>query len=362
MRIGFDARLLTDHEPHAGIAMYVYQLLKELPKAVGGQHTIAAFGHLPQAPVGIHGVEWVKVPDTWRFKAKVVGEQVVFPQWLHSQKLDVYHGPANQLPLGYRGKTVVTAHDFAIYKHPEFFLGGQWWSTSVVVPRSMRKADRVIAVSKQTAQDAVELMSVRQDRLRVIYEGVTVPKIPASTSPLRVPYFLFVGTLEPRKNLVRLLRAFRQRVEEGSAYDLVLIGKRGWKVENIRDAVRQFPYPKRLHVTGKVTEEEKWMYMQHASGFVYPSVYEGFGLPPLEAAALGIPVIASSTPTLQEVFGEAALTPDPLRSEEIAEAMEKVEKDSDLRNRLSVQGTALATRLTWERCAQETASLYQEIV
>lgn len=283
MRIGIDTRTILDEtsaRPKAGVAHYVYHLVKALQKID-------------------HENEYVLLsPDRG---LPFFGSHTLFANKIRKAELDVFHGPANSLPMGVRGrrglKLILTIHDLAIYKHPEWFPRGQWFSTKIVVPQSIKKADHIIVPSEATARDLIELFHIPSSKIAVIPLGVE-PRFfesgnskfsPFGRSLRQIPnskYILFVGTIEPRKNLPRLLEAYRGLSEDILAqYDLVIAGAKGWGTPTSSQEGVKF--------LGYVPEDQLPGLYQHAAVFVYPSLYEGFGLPVLEAMAAGVPVVTS---------------------------------------------------------------------
>lgn len=292
---------------------------------------------------------------------------------------DVFHAPTGSLPLGYKGKSVVTVHDLAIYLKPEWFPGGQFFSRRLVVPSSLRRAARVIAVSHSTARDVQRIFAVPERKIRVIPEGVEL--LPPHEEGLErepvlkrlgleKPYLLFLGTIEPRKNVDGLVRAYASlaerfpRLVEG--VELVIAGTVGWKAEavlkDIEAANRRFGAKgPRIRLLGYVGAEDKVPLMAHALAFVFPSRYEGFGLPILEAMSLGVPVISSNVSSIPEIAGGgAALLVDPLRHEEIALAMKHLIEDPMKRAALGRRGLERSAEYRWDRTAGETLEVYEE--
>jgi glycosyltransferase involved in cell wall biosynthesis len=290
---------------------------------------------------------------------RLVGRHLLWPAALRRLRADLYFGPAGQLPLAGAGApAVLTAHDMAIYRHPEWFPGGQGLSVRLVVPRSMRRARAVVAVSRSTAADVAELFGVEPARLSVVPEGVSSRYRPldgggreAARRRLALPerFVLFVGTIEPRKNLPTLLEAW-SRMRERPA--LVLGGGWGWGYEPVRERLARLGSDVRL--LGAVPAEDLPDVYALATCLAHPAWYEGFGLTPLEAMASGAPVVASAASSLPEVVGEAGVLVDPADVEGWTAALERVCGDAEERQRLRRLGLARAAELTWTRAARET--------
>lgn len=277
------------------------------------------------------------------------------------------HYPANIGNLIKMPKTVLTLHDLAFFRHPEWFPANRAAYYRWGAQRSVNLAHRVITVSQATADDLQELLGVSRERIDVIPEGVDKSFRPASQDAQRAArvkyrlpeaFLLYIGALEPRKNLVRAIRAWSHAAPT-QPFDLVLAGRDAWKTQPIYDAARQSPYSNRIHFPGFIAPDDMAAVISAAHAFVWPSLREGFGLPPLEAMACGVPVLTSNTSSLPEVVGDAALLVDPFDEVAIAAGIEQIAGNADLRNRLREKGIERASQFTWERAARETAQSYQ---
>lgn len=282
-------------------------------------------------------------------------------------RADLVHYPASiGNLLGLRGM-VVTVHDVAVLVHPEWFAANRAQYYRMAIARSARKAARIIADSEATARDLRERLSIPGGRIDVVPLGVDQALRPASPDEclqvrrkyaLPGRYLLFLGTLEPRKNVARIVRAW-SKVAGEDVPDLVLAGRHGWKVEPILREVLASPHGDRIHLPGFIAREDMPAVMTAAEGFVWPSLYEGFGLPPLEAMACGAPVLTSNTSSLPEAVGDAALTVDPEDEDAIADAIRRLATDDALRARLREAGPVRAAQFTWQRTAELTAAVYR---
>jgi len=359
----------------AGIGHYNYYLVKNLMRIDKKNQYVLFFDY--------------RVTDTREFKQKnfeikyfpfsqykkflpFTYSHLLIAAELGKEKLDVYHSPANVIPYNYNKPSVVTVHDLAIYKEKKWFPSGQKFSTRFLVPKSMKKAKHIIAVSQATKRDIIKLFKIPSEKISVVYESVTVDKYPTRTKDisalkrynLKDKYILFVGTLEPRKNLLRLLQAYSQLIKEKprfAAYDLVLAGMRGWKSKNIFRLINKLKLKERVKYLEYIPHNFKIDLLKQATVFVFPSFYEGFGLPPLEAMSLGCPVVVSKTSSLPEVCGEAAEYVNPQRSESIAKALEKVLGSKTKREAMIKKGYEQAKKFSWEKCARETLKVYERV-
>jgi glycosyltransferase involved in cell wall biosynthesis len=277
--------------------------------------------------------------------------------------LDVYYSPDFALPPTRRAcQTLLTVHDLSFVHHPGAFVPPLRRYLERVVPRSVERADLVLADSAHTRSDLIELFSVPHDRVRVIYPGVDArfgpqPE-PDENARLREryaigdrPYVLSVGTLQPRKNYVRLIQAFaRSRAAKERDVRLLIAGGRGWLYEGILAEAEKHDS---VRLLGFVEDLDLPALYRAAALFVLPSLYEGFGLPVLEAMACGVPVVSSSSSSLPEVAGDAALLVEPLDVGALAEAITWALEDDDLRRGMVERGVVQAARYSWARSAAQ---------
>jgi glycosyltransferase involved in cell wall biosynthesis len=282
---------------------------------------------------------------------------------------DLFHSPDFTLPPVLARPTVLTVHDLAFLRTPECAFPSLRAYLQEVVPRSIRRATRVVAVSDNTRKDCIELLGTPPDKVITILEGVgeefhppldpVGDRLRLSAAGISQPYILSAATLEPRKNYVRLLEAYAILRGRGVTHRLVIVGRSGWMYEPIFEAVR------RLKLADSVTFLQPEDYLLaalygQAEVFVFPSLYEGFGIPPLEAMACGAPVACSSSSSLPEVVGDAAVLFDPLDVEAMAAAIMSVLYDRSLAQRLRLVGLQRAATFTWDRAARRTRDLYAE--
>ena len=269
-------------------------------------------------------------------------------------------------------KKVITVHDLSFLRYPEFFsCRKNFWHRSLGVIKALKEADGIIAVSENTKNDIMELAGIEAGRIKVIYSGNNVikkewpaEKIAACLQKfsLSSPYILYVGNIEPRKNISSLIKAYgllrdRNRIN----IDLVLAGASGWKTAKIYRDWRNSPYKDNIRFIGYISAEEKEILYSRASIFNYPSFYEGFGFPPLEAMAYGVPVVCSNVSSLPEVAAGAAIMVNPDKPEEIAEAIGSVLGDEELRVYLIAKGYEQAKLFTWQIAAQKYLEFFKEL-
>jgi glycosyltransferase involved in cell wall biosynthesis len=240
-----------------------------------------------------------------------------------------------------------------------------------MMPRFLKAADAVIAISECTREDAIRLYSVEDSKIQVIYAGVSprfhplpAGEIDSVRQKYRLPEqsLLFVGTIEPRKNLDMLLSAVHSLHKSGFGLELVIVGKKGWRSESFFKKRRDLGLEKHVRLAGLVPEEDLPAIYNAASLFVFPSIYEGFGLPVLEAMACGAPVVCSNTSSLPEVAGDAAYQVNPLDEEEFSGAINRVLHDADLRRSMRERGFAQAAKFSWEETARQTLAVYHQFL
>ena len=386
-RIGLNAHLLSLTRSYrgAGINGYIYQLLRHLPVvADGGQPGLqdlafTAFLHDPGFAalpgLSVSRSHW-DTRSPWR---RIIWEQTCLAAI--SREVNLIHGLAFAAPLASSCPTVVTVHDLSFLRYPSAFRPFNRSYLSLITKASTRRATRVIAVSASTRQDIINLIGVPAERVIVVPNGVNPefsPADPVDVSDYRqrvgLPgrYMLFLGTLEPRKNLVRLLEAYallRSRDPDDSANisaptipPLVIAGAKGWFYQEIFTRVTDLGLADQVIFPGFVPAEELPWWYRGAELFVYPSLFEGFGLPVLEAMACGTPTITSRASSLPEVAGDGAILVDPEDVALLAEAIHRVLTTPSLAGQLRTAGLRQAARFPWERTAAATREVYRSVL
>ncbi len=285
-------------------------------------------------------------------------------------RVDVFHSPDFVLPPLWHGHSLVTVHDLSFIRHPECADQGLREYLNQAVPRSVRRADIVLADSQNTKGDMMELLGVDSAKVKVVYAGLDDRFVPIEEEEKRrevrdkyhldFPFILSLSTLEPRKNQIRLIEAYGF-LSKGKAMPqrLVLAGGKGWLYEEIFRRVEELKLTDRVYFPGFISEEDLPTLYSLADVFVFPSLYEGFGLPPLEAMACGTPVVASDVASLPEVIGEAGILVPPDDVEALASAIEKVLDDAVLRENLIAKGLLQARSFSWERAAKGLLEIYE---
>jgi glycosyltransferase involved in cell wall biosynthesis len=292
-------------------------------------------------------------------------------RWVQSG--DVFHATDHLLPPLRRSQSVFTVHDLIYLFYPQYHLPLNRWYLTLMMPRFLRRADAIIAVSENTRRDVTRMMGIPAEKMTVIHEGVN-PAYHAGIAPAEVArvrqkyqlperYILFLGTLEPRKNIGLLLEAYHALLNrDPSVPRLVVAGRKGWLFEPVFEKVRALGLGEQVCFTDWVPEADTPPLVAGAEVFAYPSLYEGFGLPPLEAMACGTPVITSTASSLPEVVGDGALLVDPHDAAALAQALERVLADAELRGSLRARAIARARLFTWEAAARQTLAVYQQVL
>lgn len=274
------------------------------------------------------------------------------------------------VPRGVNGKVVTIVHDMAYLACPEFVSDRNVSWLKRVLKDSCSRADHIGVSSAFTKKELMKFLGIESKKISVVYSGINENNVWSETGEkdhekylkkwnINRPYILFVGTIEPRKNIQNIIKAFERICSDYTKeFDLVLAGKVGWKTEGIIGCVNNFPYQGKIIMTGYVSEEEKQALYRNATMFVFPSKYEGFGIPPLEAMANGIPVIVSDQASLPEIVGDAAIKVSPDGSDELYEAMRSLLEDDMLRRKNIERGYLQVKKFPWKQVAEKLFQIY----
>jgi glycosyltransferase involved in cell wall biosynthesis len=380
------ARVCLDLSPvvhrKVGLGSYARELATHLVAA--GSHEYSAFHYdsRPPAPLPDALARLPRLVDgrsarPWRLGV-ALSHFSSRPMDAAFFRTDLFHATEHLLPPFQRVRTVFTFHDAIYALFPRFHLPMNRLYLGLMMPRFLKRADAIVTISECSRRDAMRLYSVPPDRIRVIYEGVDgrfrpvaePGVIEAMRRRLGLPdrYLLSVGTIEPRKNLAALLEAVKSL--ERSAADrgepalppIVIVGKRGWLYDDFFKRLAALGMEGRVILPGYVPDEDLPAVYSGASCFVFPSLYEGFGLPPLEAMSCGAPVVCSNTSSLPEIVGDAAITVDPADTGALAAAIARVLGDADLSAGLSARGLRRAATFSWQRTASQTLQVYEGLL
>lgn len=365
--VAINAHLLSGHAGYrsAGVHQYISHLLRYLGRADDELRYTVLLGEgvlSADFPLPAIRSRW----PTGRAAGRVLWEQLVQPWVLRRIGADLVHGTAFVGPVLASCPAVITIHDLSFIRFPDLFRPANRLYLKVLTRLSARRARRLIAVSRYTAEEVTRLLGVPRERVDVVHHGIDpvfrpLPgdEVEAFRQRRGLPerFVLFVGTLEPRKNLVRLVEAF-SRVWDGQL-KLVLVGGKGWLYDELFTKVEALGLEREVIFPGYVMSEELPLWYNAATVLAYPSLYEGLGFPVLEAQACGTPVLTSSASSLPEAAGDAALMVDPHDVESLAAEMNRLLADESLRHELRERGLAHAAEFSWARSAQETARVYR---
>jgi glycosyltransferase involved in cell wall biosynthesis len=380
MRIGIDARAILNPEKAAptGVANYVWQLVKNLLEIDKSNQYILFFDfkvrdkdvkRFTQTNVKI---KFFPFSDYKKYMPAAYSEILGMATFAR-ENMDVLHttSPLYRVPASYRGKIVTTFYDFAPYREAELFPRLSTAKLKTLYSFAAKKSDQIIAVSDSTKKDVKEFLGFSEDKITKIYNGIDKRFFEEggySGDNLKKEhvilgkYILFLGTLEPRKNLSRVLDAFsifKKSYQGNFDYQLIVAGKRGWLTEEYFQQTKDLGIAGDVVFTGYVGGDELKPLYANAEFFVMPSLWEGFGQTVVEAMACGAPCLVSKVSSIPEIAGEAAYLVDPHDTEGIAKGMMELAGSKELREKLSAAGREQAKKFSWEKCARETLEVYK---
>ncbi len=387
MRINFDAEPICAAQP-TGIGMVEIELCKRIIKNhPEDEYLFTCFSLRNTAEKR----EMIKKRSNEKVKVKVfpllssglykmIGSVLPLPYRLFfGGKSEITHFFNFIIPLGVKGKKICTIHDFAFKRYPETVNLKTRKFLEYRIKKTIKRADKIVVVSKFTADELTELYGVPSEKIAVIYNGVDFNLYNENVSRERIDkvlekrelsdgnYFFYLGTIEPRKNIYRMVGAYakcvsRLKSEGKEAPRLVLGGKLGWYYDEILERIKRENIEGSIRLLGYVDENEKPELYSGALAFLFPSLYEGFGLPIAEAMACGAPVLTSNSTSLSEIAGESAVLCDPLSEDDIAEGMYRLATEPRLREELSKAGLRRAKEFDWDTSAEKLYELYKSVI
>jgi len=311
--------------------------------------------------------------DVFRFKILMIfWEQFILPFILSWKKVDILHSLQQTTPLIGSFKRVVTFHDMTIFLFPEKHTTARKFLYSFLMPLSAKKADKLIADSLSTKNDMIKFLDIISEKINVVYLaanpvfGLRNTKNAGDVLErygIKNKFILYVGTLEPRKNVIGLINAYQRLVvKNGIAHRLVIVGKKGWQFQPIFETVKKMRLDQNIIFTGYVPDDDLADIYNAADIFVYPSLYEGFGIPPLEAMACGVPTITSNVSSLPEVAGNACILINPNDTEEIEQSVFKLLMTEKLRQNMREMGLSRSKEFSRKKLADGTIATYNEVM
>ena len=371
MRIGLDGYPLS--EPRTGVGHYTL----ELARALALTHPADEFELVSPKPFAEFVAAGKSLPNLSFVRAK---SSSIRGHWwsvglpLHARRagFDLFHGTNFELPLWRRGSTVLTIHDLSALVYPELHRPRLARRARRRLPLAARLARAIITPTEAVRREVLARLRLKPDKVTAIHEAprsVFQPMPFDETAEIRKrlhvadEFLLFVSTLEPRKNLLTLLKAFDQILRHTSLRpQLVIAGGKGWLMEETFSFMNTAGIQEHLRLTGFLQDDELRALYSSCKAFVYPSLYEGFGLPPLEALACGAPVIASRIPALQETLGDAAILIEPVDVDGLTKSIISLFENDEHRRELSAAGPAHAAKFSWEKAALETYAVYEKVL
>lgn len=368
MTIGIDLRILA-RDAHTGVEEYAKKLLSfliSLDRSIDYKIFYNAYKKTP------FDYEWARAANVKVFESKIPNKFLEISSRFGFPKIDKLLGGIDVffqphfLPaaLSDNIRRVVTFHDLSFERYPEFFSFKKRLWHKIINPRKQAiNSDKIIVVSESTKNDIVNLYKIPPEKIKTVYSGiddvgdVSDEEKKRCKKKYNLPddFILFFGTLEPRKNVLAVVKAFEMLKGDGCVdLKLVIAGGRGWLYEELFDCAGASKYKNDIVFLGRVLDEEKKILYSLAKVLVFPSFFEGFGFPPLEAITCGTPVVASNVSSIPEVAGDGAIIVNPNRIDEIADAIKNLLNNENLRIKMIEKGKQRAQRFSWQKCAEET--------
>lgn len=380
MKIGIDIRPLMEKE-YSGVSEYTLNLVKAI-LAQDRENEYKLFynsgrdisGRMPEFKNENAEIASTHYPN--KIFNYLLQKTLRYPEIDKMLGVDIFWLPnPNFISLSRKAKKILTIHDLSWLRCPNFFsLRRNLWHYIINIKKLIRESDKIIAVSENTKNDIMDLTGVSGSKVEVIYSGIdeelrVIGKNDQSLKEVKKKYnladkfILFLGTQEPRKNIVGLIKAyneFRKNSAGGKEVELVIAGGKGWKERGVLGEWKKSKYQEDIKFLNYIPRQDKVYLYNLASVFVYPSFYEGFGFPPLEAMACGLPTITAFSSSLPEVAGEVSLLVDPYKTGEIAQAIERVLSDDNLKNDLIERGREKASEFSWQKAAGKYIDIFKK--
>lgn len=361
MRLGIDARPLT--VPTTGIGRYTAEIISRLSGQPNLELYLYAHCELKATP---GKPTRVRTGNVKRNLLSSLYAQCWFPYWAKLDALDAFWSPRHHLPLALNIPTLLTIHDLVWQQQPQSMQPANRWLERALMAPSIRKATKIIAVSQATKTDLVSWQPTAISKTTVIHEAPftrpTTSSNPHAAETCDQPYILFVGTFEPRKNLPRLLRAYQSWSKRTTpTHNLILAGRNGWGTD-INQTIQELELGHRVKIADSPKDDELIELYKNCDFLVLPSLYEGFGLPIVEAMGFGKPCVYSNLSSMPEVAGDAGIAIDPLNEAEISAALEQLSNDRALHTQLTEAAKQQALKFSWQLTADQTHALIDSLV
>lgn len=371
MRIGLDAT--TVPEQITGAGYYVVNLCRSLTELdpenqyliFANQVVNRAFGN------SLAGARIRARPFKTRIE-RILWEQAILPAQIREERLEVFHSPHYTMPLSARCASVVTFHDMTFFLYPQMHTLYKRIFFRTMMRITSLRASAIIVDSESTRHDLIKILKIDEKRVFAVPLGVSASfrrladrfQVEEISRKYKLPerFILYVGVLEPRKNLSTLTRAFKLLIDRGLKHTLVIAGRKGWFYDDLFKTIEDLNLKAEVILTGYIPDEELPFLYNAADLFVYPSLYEGFGLPVLEAMACGVPVITSNISSLPEIVGAAGVLVNPNEINELADKIYNVLTDRQFHDELGNEGLARSRLFSWARTAKETLAVYRQVL
>lgn len=382
MNIAFDVHPLLDNNK-SGVGYCQYGFIKTMIKRYPDNNYIFNFFNLRNYQKKI---DKLNIFDDWNFiinDCKFCNNSIykmiwnIIPlkyNWFFGKNADVTHFFNYHIPPGVKGKTVVTVHDMTYKRYPETVKLKTKKMLDINLKRSLDRADVIIAVSEFSKKEILHYFPNCEDKIKVIYNGVDLNRFNTNIDKnsqilvqnkykIEENYLLYLGTIEPRKNIERLIESYYLVNKESSdTPKIVLAGGKGWMYDNIFKKVDDLKLKDKVIFIGYIEDEDVPALIKGAMIFLFPSIYEGFGMPPLEAMACGTPVLTSNISSLPEVVGDSGVLVDPFSKESIKDGILRMLNDDNLRQELSIKGQERAKLFSWTRVTEKLYNIYQSLM
>ena len=373
MRIALDGIPL--HQPLTGVGHYTLELARALAISSPADdfEIVSPLSFLPLKEKNKNG--WPPNLQLVQASTNVISRRwwtLGLPRHIQKRPFDLFHGTNYEVPLWRKCPTVLTVHDLSLLLHPETHEKRRVWRARHRLPLMVRGATIIVTPSESVRRELCQRLQVSPAKVvaipeapRRVFRHVSERETSQTRTRLGIAdeFLLFVGTIEPRKNLTALVQAFTEVSKAGNSnLQLVLAGNKGWLTNDLFDLISRSMVADRIKLTGYLDDEELRALYSSCRAFVYPSLYEGFGLPPLEAMACGAPVITSRTPSIVEVVNQAAQLVDPEDVQGLARSIVQLLRDEAARQKLSAAGLRRAAEFSWERTARLTREVYREAI
>lgn len=373
-------RILIDYTQipiqKTGAGVYAYNLISAIGKTCIGNKYYILVQDDDKSLDDLHNInfELIKIRSRWfrHFFLRCLLEQIYIPYLAVKYHIDVVHSLHYSFPVFVPSKKIVSILDMTFYKFPGVHLSSKVYYFKFFIWLSSFMADALICISEATKKDYISYFKYKRDKIYTVYLGVSdlYKKSPAidkintvkNMYNIKGEYLLFIGTIEPRKNIKNLILAYKLLLHSGFDYKLVIVGKKGWDYQDIFNLIEKQNRDNKIILTGFIQEDEKKSLIDGAKLFIYPSIYEGFGIPVLEALACGIPTITSNVSSLPEVAGDAAILINPESVDELFEAIRRLLTDRNIYNDLKSKSIIQAAKFDWGLTAMQTINIYESCI